>query len=318
MKNPMTKWIVLAVLALVTPAGAQEPALPEVAQGSAVPEAGAVAAATQAPAMPAKPLNLADLRHHIYVMEGALARAVDYGAKQLNREILAVMPGVFMLEGEARARGVHLDGYGVFFDVRVPMMRQSMVWSLRMMLDQDDAKTQAAIDDLRKSMQGVTDQQTRASLERALKQLERQAPGAAMARTGGGSPGIVMPETTAPVGRGAAEATGVSAATTSRPAPPPASDSMWAKDPNRAYTEAVTRALVDAMIDYSAPMQIGADQWLTVAARDDEGRDSLAPPDPLEEIVTMIYRIKGSDLQEYRQGRLDRDEVRKRVQVSQF
>jgi hypothetical protein len=110
----------------------------------------------------------------------------------------------------------------------------------------------------------------------------------------------------------------MTAAPTPRPAAPPARDSLWAKDPNRAYTEAVTRALVDAMIDYSAPMQIGADQWLTVAARDDEGRASLAPPDPLEEIVTMIYKIKGSDLQEYRQGRIDRDEVRKRVQVSQF
>ena len=317
MKKPMTKWIVLAVLAGVTPAAAQEPVLPEAAQGSFAAEAPVAPPLPQAPAAPPKPLNLADLRHHIYVMEGALARAVDYGAKQLNREILAVMPGVFMLEGEARARGVHLDGYGVFFDVRVPMMRQSMVWSLRMMLDQDDAKTQAAIDDLRKSLQGVTDPQTRASLERALKQLERQAPGAAMARTGGVTPGIVMPETTAAVGRGAAEASGVAPATASRPAPPP-SDSMWAKDPNRAYTEAVTRALVDAMIDYSAPMQIGADQWLTVAARDDEGRDSLAPPDPLEEIVTMIYKIKGSDLQEYRLGRLDRDEVRKRVQVTQF
>ena len=38
-----------------------------------------------------------------------------------------------------------------------------------------------------------------------------------------------------------------------------AADSVWAKDPNRAYTEAVTRALVDAMIDYSTPMEIGAD-----------------------------------------------------------
>jgi hypothetical protein len=38
----------------------------------------------------------------------------------------------------------------------------------------------------------------------------------------------------------------------------------------------------------------------------------------MEEVVTMIYRIKGSDLQEYRQGRIDRDEVRRRVQVSQF
>src|SRR5687767_15425527 len=128
-------------------------------------------AQTPPPTAPAKPINMGDLRHHIYVMEGALARAVDYGAKQLNREILQMMPGVFMLEGEARARGVHLDGYGVFFDVRVPMMRQSMVWSLRMMLDQGDARTQASIQELRKSLPGITDPATRANMERAIKQL---------------------------------------------------------------------------------------------------------------------------------------------------
>src|SRR5688572_12931991 len=166
MKNQMTKWIVVAVLALVTPAGAQEPVLREAAQGSAAPEAASVAGATQAPATPTKPLNLADLRHHIYVMEGALARAVDYGAKQLNREILAVMPGVFMLEGEARARGVHLDGYGVFFDVRVPMMRQSMMWSLQMIRNQDDAQTQASISEIRRSLQGVTDPATTSTAQR--------------------------------------------------------------------------------------------------------------------------------------------------------
>lgn len=292
MKNKMSKWIVLALLACAAPVAAQE------------------AAAPQAPAV-------GDLRHHIYVMEGALARAVDYGAMQLNREILAVMPGVFMLEGEARARGVHLDGYGVFFDVRVPMMRQSMMWSLRMMLDQDETQARAAANDIRQYLKGVTDPATRASLERALNQLERQAaPGAAMARTAGErvAPSVVMPEATAPGAMGAAAASGIAAP---RPAARPA-DSLWAKDPNRAYTEAVTRALVDAMIDYSTPMAIGADQWLTVAARDDEGRDSLAPQDPLEEVVTMIYRIKGGDLQAYRRGQITRDEVRKRVQVTQF
>ena len=279
----------------------------------------AVPAAAQtappAPAAPVKPINLGDLRHHIYVMEGALARAVDYGAKQLNREILQAMPGVFMLEGEARARGVHLDGYGVFFDVRVPMMRQSMVW-MRMMLDQDDAQMQASISETRRALQGVTDPATRASLERLLKQLESRSGGPVPRTAGMVAPGIVMPESTT-TGVGASTANGVTAAAP-RPAPAAVRDSLWAKDPNRAYTEAVTRALVDAMIDYSAPMQIGVDQWLTVAARDDEGRDSLAPPDPLEEVVTMIYRIKGSDLQEYRQGRIDRDEVRRRVQLSQF
>src|SRR5688572_33360720 len=128
----------------------------------------AVPALAQAPApvAPAKPTNMGDLRHHIYVMEGALARAVDYGAKQLNREILAVMPGVFMLEGEARARGVHLDGYGVFFDVRVPMMRQSMMWSLQMIRNQDDAQTQASISEIRRSLQGVTDPATTSTAQR--------------------------------------------------------------------------------------------------------------------------------------------------------
>ena len=283
MQTQLTRWIVLAALTCA---------------------AAPVAAQNVTPA-PVKPINLGDLRHHIYVMEGALARAVDYGAKQLNREILQVMPGVFMLEGEARARGVHLDGYGVFFDVRVPMMRQSMVWSLRMMLDQDDAQTQASISEIRRSLQGVTDPATRASLERLLKQLENRSSGAVPRNAGNppASPDIVTPNMI-----------------TTPPAPRPASarDSVWAKDPNRAYTEAVTRALVDAMIDYSAPMQIGSDQWLTVAARDDEGGDSLAPPDPLEEVVTMIYRIRGGDLQEYRQGKIDRDEVRRRVQLSQF
>jgi hypothetical protein len=307
MKKHITTSMVLAAMAIAAPAFAQDVPV------QTVPPAQAPAIESPAPAP--KPVNLADLRHHIYVMEGALARAVDYGAKMLNREILQVMPGVFMLEGEARARGVHLDGYGVFFDVRVPKMRESMVWSLRMMLDQDDAANQAAIADLRNYMKGITDPNTRASLEKAVRQLERgQAPNTASQRDPQIGPGIVMPNTINPV-MGAAAATGISAP---GPATLPPPDSLWAKDPDRAYTEAVTRALVDAMIDYSTPMAIGADQWLTVAARDDEGRDSLAPQDPLEEVVTMIYRIKGSDLQLYRTGKIDRDEVRKRVEMTTF
>jgi hypothetical protein len=304
MKKHITTSIVLTALACAAPVAAQVTPV--------APAQEPQAAAPAAPVKPIPPMNMNDIRHHIYVMEGALARAVDYGAKQLNREILAVMPGVFMLEGEARARGVHLDGYGVFFDVRVPMMRQSMMWSLRMMLDQGDAANQAAINELRRSMQGVTDPNTRASMEKAVRQLERQVP-ATVGRNPQVAPGVIVSEPSSPA-VGAATATGIAGP---RPAPM-APDSVWAKDPNRAYTEAVTRALVDAMIDYSTPMNIAAEQWLTVAARDDEGRDSLAPQDPLDQVVTMIYRIKGSDLQLYRTGRIDRDEVRKRVQMTQF
>ena len=291
MKKQIT-WIVLSALVVSVPSAAQD-------------------AAT------AKPVNLSDMRHHIYVMEGALARAVDYGAKNLNREILAVMPGVFILAGEAQARGVYLDGYGVYFDVQVPMMRQSMMWSLRTMLDQDNTAAQMAISDIRKIGQSITDPAARATFERSLKQLEAQAtPNSAYARTANPAnptvaAGVIIPD-------GSAGGTGAAAAAGLAPPRGPAADKAWVQDPNRAYTEAVTRALVDAIIDYSSPMALGPDQWLTVAARDNEGRDTLAPQDPLEEVVTMLYRIKGADLLEYRAGRITRDEARKRVQVSQF
>ena len=259
-----------------------------------------------------------DMRHHIYVMEGALARAVDFGAKKLNQEIRTVMPDVFMLAGEAQARGVYLEGYGVFFDVEVPMLRQSMMWSLRMMMDQGSQQTETAAADIRKYLQGVTDPQTRATLERSLRTLERQAAAGGavpriVPRDPGVTPGVVMPGTT---GSGTATP---AASTAPVPAPSnPSAEKAWVTDPNRAYTEAVQKALVDAMIDYSGPMKIGADEWLTVAARDNERRDTLAPQDPFEETVTMIYRIKGSDLQAYRANKIDLEEVRRRVKIGSF
>ena len=109
-------------------------------------------------------------------------------------------------------------------------------------------------------------------------------------------------------------------------APPPAQaapggalpDVPWLMDTNKLYTDEVQRALIDAMIDFSAPMTIGNEEWLTVAARDNERRDTLAPQDPYEEVVTVLLRIRGSDLQEYRAGRIDKVEARKRVRVGEF
>jgi hypothetical protein len=178
-----------------------------------------------------------------------------------------------------------------------------------MMLEQDEATRQVALNEMKKAIVGITDPATKANLEKAIRQLEvSNQPLTGQRRDAGIAP-------SAKPGPGQVVAL---SETLAAPGPAPRAETLWAKDPNRAYTEAVTRALVDAMIDFSAPIQLGPDQWLTVAARDDEARDMLAPPDPLEEVVTMIYRIKGSDLQEYRQGRIDRDEVRRRVQMSQF
>jgi hypothetical protein len=281
----------------------------------------AVPLAAQQPAAPAagsRPVDRMELRHQIYVMEGALARAVAFGAQRLNHELRAVAPGMLMLAGDANARGFYLEGYGVFFDVEVPVLRESMMWSLRTMMEQDDQALREALGQLKQFVQSQQprDPRQRAALDSALKRIELQV--------GPFMPGAGGRTATAAGGVGAAgvppEAEPVAAAPVEDPAPPPVPpvDRMWLEDPGRAYTESVQRALVDAMIDYSAPMAIGNEEWLTVAARDNERRDRLAPQDPYEEVLTVILRIRGSDLGAYRAGRVDRDEVRRRVQVQTF
>jgi hypothetical protein len=283
----------------------------------AVPVAAQEPAAAGAPAPAARPADRSELRHQIYVMEGALSRAVEFGAQRLNRELRSVAPEMFLLAGNAQARGVYLEGYGVFFDVAVPMLRQSMMWSLRMMLQQDDAGTKRDIAELRRHIATETDPARRRILESAIARLEAQAsPFAGLGRPAQ-APTLAGP--------------GVSSASMMRqdaapppmqPAPgapaPPGTDVPWLMDTNRRYTEEVQRALIDAMIDFSAPMPLGDDEWLTVAARDNEQRDSLAPQDPYEEVVTVLLRIKGTDLKAYRAQRIDKAEARKRVRIGEF
>jgi hypothetical protein len=263
MVTNVVRCLMVVALVCATPAWAQEPA--------------------------PRPVDRTELRHQIYVMEGALSRAVQFGALQLNREL--------------------------------PMLRQSMMWSLRMMLQQDNASTKNAIAELRRHVQSETDPAERRSLEAAIARLEAQAspfgvvsggpganpsngPGVVPARGGDPSAGGLAPDT---IGAGRPAA-----------APPSPTDTPWLTDTNRVYTEAVQRAIIDAMIDFSAPMNLGNDEWLTVAARDNERRDSLAPQDPYEEVVTVLLRIKGADLREYRAGKIDKAEARKRVKVGEF
>jgi hypothetical protein len=263
---------------------------------------------------PPRPVDRTQLRRQIHVMEGALAKAVEFGAQSLNREIRAVMPDMMMLAGQAQARGVYLDGYGIFFDVEVPVLRQSMMWSVQRMLDNDQAGLQSALAQMRQLIAKELDPARRASFESALNRLELQ-----------NRPSLFTP---AQSGDGLGRTVSGSVLTSDAPQPPAAAeqpgsriptDKLWVKDPNRAYTEAVQRAIIDAMIDYSGPMmRVRPDEWLTVAARDNLQREGLAPPDPMDEVVTVLLQIKGSDLAEYAAGKIDSDELRRRVIVREF
>jgi hypothetical protein len=84
-------------------------------------------------------------------------------------------------------------------------------------------------------------------------------------------------------------------------------------DPNAAYTEAVQQKLVEAMLDFRLDLQ--PSEWLTVAARDADG--PLAPGE-IYESVTIVIRVKGSDLSDFHAGRISREDIRKRFEVRGF
>ena len=91
-------------------------------------------------------------RNEIRLMEGVLVQAVRLGAEEVSTEMQRFEPaGVTVLSGVPRARGFLLDGYGVFFDVEIPDMNQSVIWS--MMNVQRDRQVGNALDSLRAALE---------------------------------------------------------------------------------------------------------------------------------------------------------------------
>jgi hypothetical protein len=70
-----------------------------------------------------------------------------------------------------------------------------------------------------------------------------------------------------------------------------------------------------AMIQYSKPLALRPEEWLTVAAGDG---DEPMMPAVLSEQAVMVLRIRGRDINEYLAERITLDEVLKRVEVRRF
>jgi hypothetical protein len=250
-------------------------------------------------------------RYNILMMEGVLERAVKHGADQLRRQVRRVMPDMLLLSGEAQARGFRLDGYGVFFDVSVPLMRQSVAWSLRTMMHDNTVAAAAALQQLKAAIERMTpDAGEKATLLQAIKRLELQVNPPTLQAAGG----LAVP---------AVERSPQPGNVTSLEAPPPSparpsgEDIALLEDPNGAYEREVIGALKDAMLNHSGSIRIGPDEWLTVAAHDNEHRNRLMPGEAYD-LMTIVLRVKGSDLAAFRGDRLTLEEARKRVQVSEF
>ena len=234
-------------------------------------------------------------RDQVQMLESVLTTAVRLGAENLSRRMQSADPTLLMTTGTARARGFILEGYGVFFDVDIPALRQSAVWAFQTM--NRDLKVGSALDSLRQWVRSVPDPQSRANLEQALKRVELQV-------------GPVQPERAAQGLAQVAPPGMVSGATASEPGA--GSVPGVPDDPDAAYTEAVKMALIDAMLDHSVSVDLSPEEWLTIAARDSEG--PLLPGE-LYDPRTIVIRVKGSDITAYHADRdpAKRDEIRKRV-----
>jgi hypothetical protein len=124
----------------------------------------------------------------------------------------------------------------------------------------------------------------------------------------------VLAGSSAPVERGARNATGSAAAAADNQAPA-ASDPIM-NDPNEAYRTEVLAALKDAMLAHSSSLGIGPNEWLTVAAKGNDDRPRLAPADSGS--GTRLIRLRGLDLAEFLAGRITREEALKRIEELMF
>jgi hypothetical protein len=219
-------------------------------------------------------------------MEGVLVQAVRLGAEDVSRQLERFEPaGVTVLSGIPRARGFVLEGYGVFFDVEIPDMNQSVIWS--MMNIQRDRVIGNALDSLSAVIGTIPQGPDRDRAQVALQQVTKTVGPAAPLR---GSQGQSQP------------APGQVAAAAAPPMP----------DPDKLYSESVKGALVDAMLAYSLQMSLGPEEWLTVAARASEGP---IPSSGLADLITIVMKVKGSDLTLYHSDSSRRDEIRERVKA---
>ena len=242
------------------------------------------------------------LRYQIGQMERVLEGAVEHGVANIRDRLQALGPTELLISDNARARGFRLDGYGVFFDVVVPSLDTTVLWSIRT-LDQNDLGLESALKALQAHVRSAGD----VDLEQALRRIELQMNPMLLARAS-------APGTAAPVGaRNAAGS--VSAATVDDAPQKPAPDPIFAK-PNETYRAEVTKSLMDALLDHSGSLGIDPQEWLTIAARRNDERPRLAPAD--SDAQTFILRLQGADLTAFLARQITREEALKRIEVRVF
>jgi len=242
-------------------------------------------------------------RYEIAQMERVLEGAVEHGVANIRDRLQALGPTELLISDNARARGFRLDGYGVFFDVVVPSLDTTVLWSIRT-LDQNLLGLQSALKELETHVKQSGD----VNLEQALRRIELQVDPLLVARSATSVAGATT------VGSAARNVTdSVTAATAD--VPQQAADSILA-NPNDVYRTEVTQALKEALLDHSSSLGIEPSEWLTLAARRNDDRPRLAPADT--DAQTFFIRLQGSDLAAFLARQITREEALQRIEVRVF
>jgi hypothetical protein len=232
----------------------------------------------------------------IWTMEGILERAVSFGAESVLRQVANVIADRPSLSGYPEVRGFRLAGHGMFFYVQVPGLQLPIMWSMRHLLQgPDNRDVILTVQELSRRIARLNGPE-RDSLRMLVEQLQMR-----------------LSEPAPAGGRGVSAAALVAGAAAS---PRPAVDPEIIENPHAVYTREVKDALIRAMLEQGPTLALGPDEWLTVAARDDEPRDPLRPGDAVDYSTWMI-RVKGSDLAAIRSNALSVEEARKRVEVTE-
>lgn len=253
---------------------------------------------------------LRDSRYQIGLMEGILQRAAEHGAKNTRDRVRAVVPGDMLLSDDVRVRGFSLERYGVFFDIDMPDLEETLPWIFRT-LDQNDLGLDSAL----RSLRALAEASGNANDRQALQRIEMQL--APMVSPGGGLAGAPAltraqsPGTPGTLGTLGTLTGSASAASVDRTAATPVDPIV--NDPQGVYRAEVTEALIEAMLDYSIGLRLAPTDWLIVAVRGREGMPRLSPADT--ESPTIQISVRGEDLIALLARQISREDARKRVLI---
>ena len=239
-----------------------------------------------------EPVNLnleAQQRFQRTMFEGVLQTAVRQGGEAFVRQQAPTLPNQIQLTAnDPQARAFALPAGGLLFSVGIPIIRSTI--------------TELLVDKLRP-------RQADARPIAGPRPAGSIRPGQVSAASGtAGAQGIAPPDPMI-----------VSPSAAETPIIPVDDGSCATRTKNSTaapfdywYAVSVCDAVMDAMLDNSGPLSIKDDDWLTVA---------LVPESDGPGVVngtsgfTTYLMIKGADLLQYRQGKLNKAEARKLVEM---